>query len=375
MARNPVSTPSPHRVQDDWLANLVEWGAGKLLVTGIILSLISTMVLVYVASHFGTSYESTPQGISDANSMVTYAQAALVIGLFMFGAGMSLMWWGDIALPTTLFVVAIFYFTANFWLDAIVGLHDRGPEHFALVNRALWAMKFGGLVLGLGAIILQVVDISVRMRNRTLFGSKDTLMKYGSGVKEDYDFKNVFMGKCWQLPFCRKFVREKCPIYHARRVCWKERVGCMCEEEVIQGAMSGTVIPKDVVAAAKFIPYNNTLTPAQKAERCRQCVIYNEHQRHKYKLATYVVPLSVAAFYAAFREPLLWWTLGLVGDFDRMMSRFTFTAQGVGAESGVESAVAATPGLLEEFVLIGIMLFIFAQIMRVVEFCIFKLKI
>ena len=25
--------------------------------------------------------------------------------------------------------------------------------------------------------------------------------------------------KCWQLPYCRKFVRERCPIFHAGRTC------------------------------------------------------------------------------------------------------------------------------------------------------------
>src|SRR5205823_3893098 len=121
---------------------------------------------------------------------------------------------------------------------------------------------------------------------------KDTL-KYGKGIKEEQNIRNTFMGKCWQLPYCRKFVRERCLIYHSRRTCWKERVGCMCEEEVIRNAMENRTIPKDAVAAAKYIPVNNRITMAQKRERCRQCVIFNEHLKHQYRL---FLPVTVAAF-------------------------------------------------------------------------------
>jgi hypothetical protein len=55
------------------------------------------------------------------------------------------------------------------------------------------------------------------------------------------------------------------------------------------------------------------------------------------------------------------------------MSRFTFSAEG--ATETVQTALAGDPGLLEEFVLFAILLFVFAQMMKVVEFCIFKLKI
>jgi hypothetical protein len=380
MARNPVSAPGPTQIKDDWISNIFEWAGGKVLMVGIVLSLISTGILIYLTYYFGNNFvTSSPQdpagvqALRDAATMHSWGQIGLLIGLTLFAVGMALMFWGDIALPLTLLIVATLFFTSNWWIDWVIGYRETSPESYAVLNRALWSLKLGGLLLGIIAIVLQVADIAVRIRNRTLFGAKDTLMKYGSGIREDYDYKNVFMGKCWQLPFCRKFVREKCPIYHARRCCWRERVGCMCEEEVIQGAMTGNVIPKDSVAAAKYIPYNKMLTPAQKAERCRQCVIYNEHQRQKYKLMTYVVPLGVLAFYGMFRQPLLMWTMGLVGDFDKMMSRFTFSTEGT--EPVAETIVGAGPGMLEEFVLIGIMLFVFAQLMKIVEFCIFKLKI
>ncbi|MFX8664601.1 hypothetical protein ABTM59_19190, partial [Acinetobacter baumannii] len=69
----------------------------------------------------------------------------------------------------------------------------------------------------------------------------------------------------------------------------------MCEEQVIQDAMAGKIIPKDMVKAAAMIPRNNKLTMAQKMQRCRQCVIFNERQKHKYNAALPVTALTFVA--------------------------------------------------------------------------------
>ncbi|MBI3721069.1 MAG: hypothetical protein HY248_00825 [Fimbriimonas ginsengisoli] len=133
-----------------------------------------------------------------------------------------------------------------------------------------------GTVYAVFAALVLLIDIGIRARDRFVVGVKADQIKFGKGMVEEKDKQNVFMCKCWQLPYCRKFVRERCPIYHARRSCWRERVGCMCEEQVIRNAMEGKTIPKNVLAAAAFIPKNHKLTMAQKRNRCRQCVIYNE---------------------------------------------------------------------------------------------------
>lgn len=138
------------------------------------------------------------------------------------------------------------------------------------------------------------------------------------------------MAKCWELPFCREGIRVRCPIFHARTKCWKERVGCMCEENIILLAMGGsgsddpdktqplnknsgfvpigdilskhaeeqkTAIPTRIGPRGVRIPTNPHLTANQKRQRCNNCVIYNEHQRQKYQFlsapVTLIVPLLV----------------------------------------------------------------------------------
>lgn len=54
------------------------------------------------------------------------------------------------------------------------------------------------------------------------------------------------------------------------------------------------------------------------------------------------------------------------------MQSFTFSTSATGEAVKAE---ATAPDLLDEFVLVMIMVFVFSQIMRVIEFSIFKLKI
>lgn len=375
MAQKQPDKPAPAPVYrsggEDWVATLLEWAGGKVLLVGIVGTLVCTAVLIYYAMKFGQTAAPTVEEAEQFGAIIGQFGAYLVAALFAFALGMAIIFWGDIALPTVLFIVALVYFLSPHWTP-VLGIVPDLPND--LSRAAIDQLGRGGLYLGLVAMVLQAVDAFIRLRNRAIYGARGDLMKYGKGIKEESDYQNVFMGKCWQLPFCRKFVRERCPIYHSRRTCWKERVGCMCEEQVIRDAMEGKTIPRDAVAAAKFIPYNRRLTPAQKAERCRQCVIYNEHQRHKYRLAVPMTFVFVGGLYALLHEQLLHGTHQIMRSFDLAMSNLS--VQSVLDQTPKEpGTIGATPGILEEFVLIAVVLFVFSQIMRFVEFAIFKLKV
>lgn len=367
--KNPVAiSDTLERV--DWRSDIASWLGSKLLIFGIVLTLTATGMLVYYASHFSTSILD-PKEIGSVENAITTFMGLLIAGLLILAAGMTINFWGDLALPLTLFLLAaLYYYSPDLLPMAGLVSDTSSPDSLRIVATALNALRLNGLVLGIAAICLQLMDATLRIKNRSKHGSKGDLMKYGKGIKEEVDYQNIFMGKCWQLPFCRKFVRERCPIYHSRRTCWRERVGCMCEEEVIRGALEGKTIPRDVVAAAKFIPHNSRVTPAQKAERCRQCVIYNEHQRHKYRLAVPTAFLGAAAVYLLFHTPLDNQMNFLLRRFETTTNNLAFTTSG-----NVEKVVSSQPGTMEEILLILVMLFVVSQIMRLVEFSIFKLKI
>lgn len=278
----------------------------------------------------------------------------------------TFLFWGEETLAVLQLLGSAALYFAPLLIPGMFGVDSPTEAGSA----ALGAIQAAGTVAGGIAVIVLVFDLAGRIRMRAKQGMKADLLKYGKGVKEEPDIQNVFLGKCWQLPFCRKFVRERCPIYHSRRTCWKEQVGCMCEEQVIRDAMEGKVIPKDALAAANYIPRNNRLTSAQKAERCKQCVIYNEHQKHKYRALLPAVLVGFAGFYILMRSPMLSATEGLIEGIDRMIGRATFRDSANVTRTVTESGIP-----FQEILLVCFMIVAFAYVLRLLEYLVFKLKV
>jgi hypothetical protein len=348
----------------NWLGSRVFWVASAATV-GL------TIWLIYYAAHFSSVSQITPEAAQSAAEVIFKLKIGLAASLLVFGICFSVNFAGDFALPVTLFGLAAVYFFAPSWLIWSGLISDpRNATLAELTSLAMGAMSFAGILLGVGSIIFQVYDVSVRVRQRIKYGGREEALAQTEVKEEEDEVRNVFLGKCWQLPFCRTFIRKSCPIYHSRRTCWKERVGCMCEESVILDALHDKVIPRDAIAAARYIPYNTRLSAEQKAERCRNCVIYNEHQRHKYKLFLPAAIVLTVAVYIMFHQNLLIAVNRALLDIDATVSRFAFTT----AETG-KKLVDPVPGFLDELMLVLVMLFVLAQLVRVIEFAVFKLKI
>lgn len=247
--------------------------AAKVLVTlGAIAGVIGIGILVYTLIN---AANAQPANIA-AN--VGLASRPAIMGLLAVAIGIGWLMWGEEIAGPMLVIIGLALLFAPAYVGYAIPANDL--DKMKSVIDTISASGAAPVIIGL---IMIVGDLASRMRVRIYQGARAEYMKYGQGVREERDTKNVFLGKCWQLPYCRKFVRERCPIYHAKRTCWKERVGCMCEEQVIRNAMQDVKISKDALLAAKAIPKNNTLTPQQKKARCNQCIIYNEHQKHKYR--------------------------------------------------------------------------------------------
>lgn len=366
-----INEPIKYVRQAPWLTEVLNWLGNRIFWVSIGATVILTAVLVYYASHFASVPQLTAEQTQQASELIGKLKVGLTIAIVLFGLCFSVFFAGDALLAFTLFgVAALYYFAPD--LIPLTGLvPEAGVSNMMqLTQQAMGSIRFAGIFLGAGSLIYQIIDVSIRVRQRVKYGSREEALKQTEVKEEDDEIRNVFFGKCWQLPFCRKFVRQSCPIYHARRCCWRERVGCMCEESVILDALQGKVIPRDAIAAAKYIPQNNRLTPEQKAERCRNCVIYNEHQRHKYQLLLPVAITAVAGIYLAFHPTLIKATNRALTDIDSAVSKFAFTT----GEANKE-LLAQTPGIIEEIMLILVMLFVLAQLVRGIEFAVFKLKI
>src|SRR5687768_14746751 len=225
-------------------------GAARLLFyLGLVLGLGSAAFCIYTAMAFGGGAVQASE--QQALSNIELFQKLIISGLLAAGVGATFLFWGEELLGALQLIVA-----GLLWFSPLIVTSAAGVQaDNRVVQSALGTVQSGGTALGALAILVLLVDIANRIKDRAQQGSKADQLKYGKGIREESDRQNVFMGKCWQLPYCRKFVREKCPIYHAKRTCWKEQVGCMCEESVIRGAMENKIIPKDEVAAAALIPH------------------------------------------------------------------------------------------------------------------------
>lgn len=325
---------------------------------GSLATLASVGLLVFTCFRVGGA---TPQQTADAVRNVDLFNKVLSAGVVGIAVGATYLWWGEELLGVLQLMLAAALYFAPFYMPMVLG--DNNTSNDA-VRGALAALQQGGSILGALAVAVLLVDVVTRVRQRAKQGVKADQLKYGKGIKEEWDKQNVFMGKCWQLPYCRKFVRERCPIYHAKRTCWKERTGCMCEEEVIRSAMENRPIPKDELLASKMIPHNHKLTEAQKFDRCKSCVIYNEHQKHKYRAWLPGTLVGFVLVYVLFRGPLLSGTEAMIEKVNRVIGSVTLGA-----------AKANVPHVFVELLLIVFFLIALSYALKVLEYVIFKLKL
>lgn len=328
-------------------------------------SILSFGLLMWYAYSFTTG-SPTPEATHQALSNILLAKTVLALGLIGFGVGTAYIWWGEPKLPITHAVVAVVVAGAPFYTPMALGTVKN-----IVPATAMQTAQTAGAVFVMIAAIVLIVDVGIRIKDRSAVGMKADQLKFGKGVKEELDLKVVFMGKCWQLPFCRKFVRERCPIYHSGRTCWKERVGCMCEEEVIRNALEGKTIPKEMLKSAKYIPRNNKLTLAQKAARCRQCVIYNEHQKQKYRLWLVITNVGCVGLSVLLWNPLLAGLNGALSGIDSVVKNVLVNSGDVKIHDMLNGqGMPFVPLLLACILLIG-----FTYALKLLEFLIFKAKI
>lgn len=364
---NPSYGPSHNNSNRDLSQGFLEMLGGiarGLAYLGGLASLLSFGLLVWYAVSFASGSPSAA-ATQQALSNVLLAKTVLALGLIGFGVGTAYIWWGEPKLPITQGIVAVVVAGAPFYMPLVFSLGSN-----PVPAKALETAQTAGTVFVMIAAVVLVVDVAIRIRDRASVGMKADQLKFGKGVKEELDLKVVFMGKCWQLPYCRKFVRERCPIYHAGRTCWKERVGCMCEEEVIRNAMEGKTIPKEMLRSAKYIPKNNKLTFAQKTARCRQCVIYNEHQKQKYKLWLAITNVGSLALAVLLWSPLLAGLNGALSGVDKVLHNVLVTG-----DVKVKDMLSAEGLPFLPMLLACMMLIAFTYTLKLLEYLIFKLKI
>jgi hypothetical protein len=230
-----------------------------------------------------------------------------------------------------------------------VGLPFVGSQYFALSRMAegdaarqmykdaqtvAWVPGIPGLIL----IGMDLIRKFISGLQEARFKRKH--LQYGQGVVKQAKSRNVFLGFCWDMPYCRDEVRVKCPIFLRKRgPCWRTKRGCMCDETIVLNANAENwkakvdAADQSIKQGAKAKPRpvasispQQMMSDAFKRERCRQCVIYNTHQEQKYKALVGVTFAAAAVALYMFSGIFLNSVITGYKQMDKMTTRLSFAA-------------------------------------------------
>ncbi len=324
----------------DWVGTIAEWSGPKCLALGIIATVVLSIFLFYYAYRFGTTYATEEQALSVANVVETMS-GALVFALLLFAIGMTLMFWGDIALPATLILTAGVYFSIPYWLPNAIGFQSTlkmmNPLQWNLAHTAVGAFGLGGIALGIYGVVLQVIDAYRRIQYHLVHGAAEKGLRKGEEPPPDYGLP--VGGKVWKVPLQKPLVCVWCP--------------------------------RDPVARERTFMPGTQFTTKDLNAYCRLCVVYNEHQKQKYRLLLPILAAVVAFVYWANHDSFLESTHRLLKNIDVTMTNLMVP------QTILQEPVKPTGGpvIVAEIVLAGIVMFIFIQLTRVLEFILFRLKL
>ena len=257
------------------------------------------------------------------------------------------------------------------------------------VNVALAQFIHAAYIPGMVGAGLSAWDIVKRLASgvkpKTL--EKETFTYGGAATADDRPRRTSLLAKCWEGPYCREFIRTTCPIFIARKACWREKRGCYCEEDIVssaaarvQGIQLDMAPPEISIVAGGGVASVSTLgggpaTPIrrielshrQKVERCKHCVIYNEHEREKYKLLMPVTIVGTLVLCFVLASPLRHFVSLAFGTMDAVLAKISF--EGGGSKfSGVSETA--------EWILVGALSLMFvSKALQIVEWACFKAKI
>lgn len=265
-------------------------------------------------------------------SNIDLAGNALLIGLGVASLCVALNFWFEEAAG---YVVLIAALLLGFGLPMVYPLLvDAGQPNRGIVV-ALSKVGPASIIPGVVGGILVLRDLAAKLlltlRRRTVEVED---MQYGKDArKADRPVRMSLMAKCWEGPYCRDFVRAHCPIFIKKATCWKQRRGCYCEEEIVStAAMKTKGLALEMAPDSRFNNANPSrpgkkllLSDAQKVERCRNCIIYNEHQRDKYRVMLPVVVVLVAAICFLLAPVMREWIASGMTGFESAINRFSFS--------------------------------------------------
>jgi hypothetical protein len=233
-----------------------------------------------------------------------------------------------------------------------------------------------GTVALVAAVPFLAVDLSRKLRGAKRRASRAAMVR----VDEEEEIPKARIALfCWQMPYCRDYLRKFCQAYERRKACWRIKSGCYCDEEMILRVMKRSSTSKIAGFDQRYSwaadGAQKDLSGAQKRQRCRECFIYVEHQKIKYRLLS---PLSfpvTAMLMFVYLKPVKAALHGALELTDKFAGRLSYGAaprEMLGSQWGTS---AATSGTVEWLFLVCLGLVVLTYILRGLEYFIFDLQV
>lgn len=260
------------------------------------------LVYVVIAGQLGTI---TPAGVKVLNTV----SQALVISGTVTAVCLALLTLEEF---TWMVGVGVAGIALMFGFPALVANY-ADPQS----NEAARAVLYGGTLAGKAIIVVvglrviyeiyrQLAEGGERKRRKEVEEERARIREKPRKKVSESPF-----APCWEMPFCHEAVRDLCPAYKARKTCWRFGRGCNCDPDLIEtlirsrvptavqgaGEREGAYIRSDLQADA-------VRSRSEKTIPCRQCPIYTDHQRRKYRVFSPLVILVTIVLFGVFFEPL-----------------------------------------------------------------------
>lgn len=252
----------------------------------------------------------------------------------------------------------------------------KTPDVQRAVGDILWNMRCWGVGIFIPGGVLILRDLFQRVM-RGLQGARGSRKQMWGTEVRDLSLKQRLYGSCWDLPHCREFVRRMCPAFEKHKSCWKMKAGCYCDERTILRALEMRGGGLDVAKNAQYshgIAPKRAMSSAEKRERCRNCSIYAEHQRQKYRVVTPMIVPGVTAIIWAMTPQLRVWLQEFVQWSDKFMKFASFTPKVEDLPSAWAQYANGSATLEWVFIAwLGIMAISYA--LQMVEYLIFKVQV
>ena len=261
-------------------------------------------------------------------------------------------------------------------LPMLVGTSLQGASLQAATLPAYVVSQYS--LIGMVSLILAgpliAIDFSFKMRgvHRKATRGADVI-----SIEEEIP-KVRFCFFCWQMPYCREYLRKFCTAYGKRKSCWRLKSGCYCDEEMILRVMKRSATSKlDGFDQRYSMPTvgKKKLSGAQKRKRCRECFIYSEHQKLKYRiLSPLMFPVGILIMWTYFipAKAMLHRALELT---DKFAGRISFGAGQIQLPGIKSTSVVAASNTVEYLFLICLGMILVSYLIRGLEYFIFDLQV